>query len=275
MTFRQLWLECLRNGPSCGAGVCRTQIRHLTRVNKLIRHLLIKRHCTHEDTWVSKWKIILFSTVRSVLFLVLLASGGYLLYHHTIITSNPSTRPSEGSSSTCDCSTAPPPPCECNNTTTEADEEMESISNNTRRPSFNLQINCPTPPPAVDRQVMLSLSIHNTMKVPPFPREAQAVGASTYSTLRHRTRLLTQEWTATLNQIQSKSFFAKRTISNSSFPNIVNIFIKDELVADGVYFYIFLWQENLNWRGGPEHHKISRFPTLERKVYLHWMWTVF
>ena len=91
------------------------------------------------------------------MFLVLLASGGYLLYHHTTTNSSPPNQVGEGPVSTgCDCSTAPPPPCECSSMAREAEEETEimgsgNISN--RRPSINLQIICPTPPPIVDRQV--------------------------------------------------------------------------------------------------------------------------
>ena len=100
-----------------------------------------------------------FFPFRSVLFLVLLASGGYLLFHHHAFTNpNPTSPPVGANSTPCDCTVSPPPPCECNNTATEAEEEMESISSNNRRPSINLQIICPTPPPLVDRQVMLSLS---------------------------------------------------------------------------------------------------------------------
>ena len=88
---------------------------------------------------------------------MLLASGGYLLYHHSTTNSSPPNQVGEGPVSTgCDCSTAPPPPCECSNATREAEEETEimrsgNISN--RRPSINLHIICPTPPPVVDRQV--------------------------------------------------------------------------------------------------------------------------
>ena len=109
-----------------------------------------------------------FFHFRSVLFLVLLASGGYLLFHHHAFTiSNPtSPQPAGVSSTPCDCTTSPPPPCEWNSTATEAEEEMASISSNNRRPSINLQIICPTPPPLVDRQVMPSLSLRKDFKTP-------------------------------------------------------------------------------------------------------------
>ena len=96
---------------------------------------------------------------------MLLASGGYLLFHHHAFNNSNPTSPATaaGANSTpCDCTTNPPPTCECNNTTmTEAEEEeMANISSNNRRPSINLQIICPTPPPLVDRQVMPSHRPH-------------------------------------------------------------------------------------------------------------------
>jgi len=110
------------------------------------------------EEWTQLWG-------RSVLFLVLLASGGYLLLHHNISNSNPTSPPAN--STPCDCTISPPPPCECKNTTTEADEEIESISSNNRRPSINLQIICPTPPPLVDRQGSTSSWGEHLFHTPP------------------------------------------------------------------------------------------------------------
>ena len=164
---------------------------------------------------------------RSVLFLVLLASGGYLLFHHHAFTNSnpPSPTAAAGTTSTpCDCTTSPPPPCECNNaTTTEAEEEeMASISSNNRRPSINLQIICPTPPPLVDRQVMPSDFPSKRIENRPFSREARAAGGSTCSTRLHRTRPHIREWGTHLkpNQIQFISTFVKRTISERFFANV-------------------------------------------------------
>ena len=104
---------------------------------------------------------------------MLLASGGYLLVHHHAFTiSNPTSPPPAGVNSTpCDCTTSPPPPCECGSAATE-----EEMARNNRRPNINLQIVCPTPPPLVDRQVMLSLFLQNDVKTHGFPGKHKQLG---------------------------------------------------------------------------------------------------
>ena len=168
---------------------------------------------------------------------MLLASGGYLLFHHHAFNnSNPTSPPTAtGANSTpCDRTTNPPPTCECNNTTiTEAEEEeMANISSNNRRPSINLQIICPTPPPLVDRQVMLLTFLCKRLENPCFfSREAQTAGGNTFSTRPRRIRLSTRDWRThlNLNQIQFISTFVKRTISEGFFANIANIYYNTNL----------------------------------------------